>query len=137
MHRLGGRFDLDHSGLHSVLLPHSLRRLRDETPALVDELSARLNVADVEDSLFEFLMRAGAATSLRALGVSLDGMVGLLDEAPELPRGLLRAAFHGRRPSGATNSSSSRTTVVGAPSSRMRLVSIANPSKMVRERSVV
>jgi len=102
VHRLGGRFDLDHSGLHSVLLPHSLRRLRDETPALVDELSARLNVADVEDSLFEFLMRAGAATSLRALGVSLDGLVGLLDEAPELPRALLRAAFHGRRPSGAT-----------------------------------
>ncbi|HEX2660765.1 MAG TPA: iron-containing alcohol dehydrogenase, partial [Polyangia bacterium] len=101
-HRLGGRFDLDHASLHSVLLPHSLRRLRDENPDLLAELSARLNVADLEDSLFEFLQRAGAPTSLRALGVSLEGLNDLLGESPELPKDLLRAAFHGRRPSGAT-----------------------------------
>jgi homogentisate 1,2-dioxygenase len=101
-HRLGGRFDLDHSGLHSVLLPHSLRRLRDEAPVVVDELARLLGVADLEGSLFDFLLRAQAATSLRALGVTLQGLVTLLDETPELPGPLLRAAFHGRRPSAAT-----------------------------------
>ena len=100
-HRLGGRFDLDHAGLHSVLLPHSLHRLRGEAPDVVDEIGRRLAVPDLEGSLFDFLVRAGAGVSLRALGVTFDGLRGLLAEATssDLPRDLLSAAFHGRRPS--------------------------------------
>ena len=107
-HLLGGRFDLDHSGLHSVLLPHSIHRLRGEIPELVDEISRRLGVPDLEASLFDFLVRAGAAVSLRALGVTFDGLRIWLDEsaaaaagaeASEVPRELVSAAFHGRRPS--------------------------------------
>jgi maleylacetate reductase len=101
-HRLGGRFDLDHSGLHSVLLPHSIHRLRADAPEIVDEISRRLAVPDLESGLFDFLLRAGAGVSLRALGVTFDGLRGLLAEAPELPGELLRAAFHGRRPSADT-----------------------------------
>lgn len=100
-HRLGGRFDVDHAGLHSVLLPHTVRRLRQESPALVEELSDQLGIADLEGSLFDFLVRAGAGTSLRALGVALPALEELLGVEPELPRDLLRAAFHGRRPSAA------------------------------------
>jgi maleylacetate reductase len=98
-HRLGGRWDLDHGGLHGVLLPHTVRRLRDESPALVDELERRLEVSDLEGSLFDFLVRAGAPPSLGALGVSWDGLLELIAAAPELPRDLLSAAFHGWRPS--------------------------------------
>jgi len=103
-HRLGGRFDLDHSGLHSVLLPHSIRRLRTELPDLVDEIAQRIAVPDLEASLFDFLMQAGAGVSLRALGVTFDGLRSLLAEASssDLPRDLLSAAFHGRRPSAGT-----------------------------------
>ncbi|HEY4184277.1 MAG TPA: iron-containing alcohol dehydrogenase [Polyangia bacterium] len=98
-HRLGGRFDLDHSGLHSVLLPHSIRRLRDDAPDVIDAIARRLGVADVEASLFDFLVHGGAATSLQALGVSFDGLGALLAEEPALPAALLWAAFEGRRPS--------------------------------------
>lgn len=100
-HRLGGRFDLDHAGLHSVLLPHSIHRLRADAPEVVDEIARRLAVPDLEASLFDFLVRAGAGVSLRALGVTFAGLRGLLAEASssDLPHDLLRAAFHGRRPS--------------------------------------
>jgi len=98
-HRLGGAFDLDHAGLHGVLLPHSLRRLRAEGAAAVAEIAARLGISDVEGNLFDFLIRAGAPVSLRALGVSLGDLEAWLATEVDLPRDLLRAAFHGRRPS--------------------------------------
>jgi homogentisate 1,2-dioxygenase len=103
-HRLGGRFDLDHGGLHSVLLPHSIHRLRAEAPEVVAEITQKLGVPDLEAGLFDFLVRAGAGVSLRALGVTFDGLRGLLEEASssDLPRDLLSAAFHGRRPSAGT-----------------------------------
>jgi len=101
-HLLGGRFDLDHGGLHSVLLPHSVHRLREEAPELLGELGRRLHVRDLEGDLFDFLVRARAAVSLKDLGLSFDDFRGFLETAPELPRGLLGAAFHGRRPSADT-----------------------------------
>jgi homogentisate 1,2-dioxygenase len=103
-HRLGGRFDLDHSGLHSVLLPHSIHRLRAEAPEVAADIVRRLAVPDLEASLFDFLVRASAAVSLRALGVTFDGLRALRAEASsaDLPWDLLSAAFHGRRPSVAT-----------------------------------
>jgi homogentisate 1,2-dioxygenase len=103
-HRLGGRFDLDHSGLHSVLLPHSIHRLRAEAPDIVAEIAHGLRVPDLEAGLFDFLVRAGAGVSLRALGVTFEGLRTLLAEAAssDLPADLLRAAFHGRRPSAST-----------------------------------
>src|SRR4029079_7289918 len=52
---------------------------------------------------FDFLVRAGAGVSLRALGVSWEDFGALLRESGgELPRDLLSAAFHGRRPSADT-----------------------------------
>jgi homogentisate 1,2-dioxygenase len=98
-HRLGGRFDMDHGGLHGVLLPHSVHRLRVEAPALIAEIEQRLRVPDLEGSLHDFLVRAGAPASLRALGLGFEDFVGFVASAPELPRDLVSAAFHGRRPS--------------------------------------
>jgi homogentisate 1,2-dioxygenase len=102
-HRLGGRFDLDHAGLHAVLLPHSLRHLRDQTPALLAEIDGRLRVPDLEGALFDLLVRAGAPASLRALGVPVEAFAELVAGEGEQPVGeLLAAAFRGRRPSRAT-----------------------------------
>src|SRR5215471_9298757 len=98
-HRLGGRFDLDHGGLHGALLPHSVHRMRVEAPTVVAEIEGGLRVPDLEGSLFDFLARAGAATSLRALGVTFEDFAAFVAAAPELPRDLLSAVFHGRRPS--------------------------------------
>lgn len=101
-HDLGGRFDLDHSGLHSVLLPHSFARLRDSAPHVVEAVSKRLGVHDVEAQLFDLLRRSGAATTLRELGVTLAALEEASPALAEPLRAQVRAAFHGRRPSAHT-----------------------------------
>jgi maleylacetate reductase len=94
-HALGGRFDLDHAGLHSVLLPHSIARLAQSAPDALSALERRLGDASLPRSLQRFLAVSGAPTSLEALGVSRPGLDALLAERPALPRQLLEAAFAG------------------------------------------
>lgn len=98
-HALGGLFDLDHGGLHSVLLPHTVHELRNAKPELLGDLEARLEIADLEGRLFDFLVRAGAPTSLKALGATWDRLDELLVQKGVAPRALLSHAYHGRRPS--------------------------------------
>ena len=98
-HALGGLFDLDHGGLHSVLLPHTVRALREASPKLVGEVEARLAIDDLEAKLFDFLVRSGAPTSLKALGATWDKLDELLVQKDVAPRRLLSHAYHGRRPS--------------------------------------
>jgi maleylacetate reductase len=96
VHLLGGRLGLDHAGLHSVLLPHSLRAIERDAPATYVELQRALGILDVAQGLFERLARSGAPTSLSALGatrVQLDAVT------ITLPRGaaqVLEAAFEAR-----------------------------------------
>jgi maleylacetate reductase len=97
-HRLGGRFDVDHGGLHSVLLPHSLHQLRADTPELVGTIERRLGVDDLEARLFDLLTGAGASTSLAALGVGEAAFAEFIRAEPALPAALLNAAFLGTRP---------------------------------------
>lgn len=101
-HLLGGRFDLDHAGLHSALLPHTLRRLRVEAPAVHATIAARLGTPEPEARLLQWLGQAGAATSLRAMGVPEDALQACLDADRTLPAALLRDAFDGalRPPAG-------------------------------------
>jgi maleylacetate reductase len=96
-HLLGGRFDLDHAGLHSVLLPHSLDQLREEAPELLAAVCAELAQTDPAAVLLEALRRAGASTSLEQLGVERAPFFELAQAHPELPRGLLEAAYSGQR----------------------------------------
>ena len=98
-HRLGGAFDLDHSALHSILLPHSVHRLRAEAPDVLAAVETRLRTTDLEARLFDLLVRAGVPTSLRGLGVELARFEAWLGTTAEPERTLLRSAFHGRRPS--------------------------------------
>lgn len=98
-HALGGALDLEHGALHSVLLPHTVHAARTSATAALDAVEARLGVTDVEATLFDFLARAGAPASLKALGVERARFDALLAGSPELPAALLGAAYHGRRPS--------------------------------------
>ena len=98
VHRLGGRFDLDHSGLHSVLLPHSVHRLREQTPEVIAEIEHKLGVSALDVALYDLLMEANAPVSLQGLGVSFEQLSELLQTDPDLPRKLVAAAFRGERP---------------------------------------
>lgn len=98
-HALGGAFDLEHGALHAVLLPHSVHRLRNDAPAALAALETHLHVADLEGVLFDVSRRAGAGTSLKALGVERARFESFVEATAERDRALLRAAFHGRRPS--------------------------------------
>jgi maleylacetate reductase len=98
-HALGGLFDLDHGGLHSVLLPHTAHELRTAEPELVKELEARIAQPDFAARLYDFLVRAEAPTSLRALGASWEKLDALLVQKGVATRRLLAHAYHGRRPS--------------------------------------
>lgn len=98
-HGLGGRFNLEHGALHAVLLPETVARLRASNPALIQHISERLGVFDLEATLFDFLQRAGAPLGLRNLDVPLAGVEQFLSETPNLPVHSVRASQHGRRPS--------------------------------------
>jgi alcohol dehydrogenase class IV len=96
-HLLGGAFDLDHAGLHSVLLPHSLDELKRQSPEIHAVIAAELRWEDPAERLLEALGRAGASTSLAQLGVPEEPFRRLVSEHPELPRPVLEAAYAGRR----------------------------------------
>ena len=96
-HLLGGRFDLDHAGLHSVLLPHSLDWMSQQTPEIHAAIVGRLGRAELSSNLLDWLRRAGASLSLEALGVARQPFDDLLEERPDLPRSVLEAAYRGRR----------------------------------------
>ncbi len=101
-HALGGRFDLPHAELHSVLLPQSVGELTSSQPQLVDRLQQAVGVDDLPAALFDLLRRAGAATSLRALGVEHSSLIQWLEQNPQPNQDLIMNTFHGRRPSAET-----------------------------------
>jgi alcohol dehydrogenase class IV len=99
VHRLGAPFDLDHSALHSVLLPHSLHRLRSTHDGLLSELERRLGlVTSLESRLHRLLFQSGAPTSLADLGLTRPQLEASLAGQRSLPRDLLMAAFDGAHP---------------------------------------
>ena len=74
-HYLGGALGLDHAALHSVLLPQFIAQLRAGQGPLVGELEAAIGPSGKGGSdglaarVYDLLVRAGAPTSLAALGV--------------------------------------------------------------------
>jgi maleylacetate reductase len=96
-HLLGGHFDLDHAGLHSVLLPHTLDELKARLPDVFAALCTELGEEDPAARCLDALARAGASTSLAQLGVASEPLQSLLGAQPDLPRALLVAAYQGER----------------------------------------
>jgi homogentisate 1,2-dioxygenase len=100
-HYLGGATGLDHSALHSVLLPQFVSHLRAQQEALVEELEQAIGCRPLEPYLHDLLTRAGAPTSLDALGVDPLATRKLVDARGDLPAGMILDAQHGLRPTGA------------------------------------
>lgn len=103
-HALGGRFDLDHAGLHGALLPYSVAALAQAAskvpgaPTVLDALQRRVGDARLPRALQRFLREAGAPVSLAELGVTRAGLDALLAERPHLPREWLERAYAGVEP---------------------------------------
>lgn len=99
VHAIGGHFDLEHAALHALLLPHSVRQLREEQETLYNQLAEALGVSDLEALLFDLLVRAQAPLSLAELQISPSALARVIEQSPQGSRELLWAAYHGRRPS--------------------------------------
>jgi homogentisate 1,2-dioxygenase len=100
-HYLGGALGLEHAALHSLLLPQFLVLLRARQPDLVAELERATDGQGLEGQLHDLLTRAGAPTSLEALGVDEAVTRRLLDARPDLPAEMVLGAQRGLRPSAA------------------------------------
>jgi maleylacetate reductase len=92
-HLLGGRLGLDHAGLHSVLLPHSVRAIERSTPLVYSDLQQALGVTDVAVALFDQLSRAGAPVSLAALGATREQLTALVADVPRESARVFQAAI--------------------------------------------
>ncbi|MCH9683687.1 MAG: homogentisate 1,2-dioxygenase [Deltaproteobacteria bacterium] len=97
-HRLGGRFDLPHAPLHSVLLLASLRGLESAEPDVYRMLITALPEADPLAALFDALTLVDAPTSIPALGVEAADARAAVEETLG-PIAWLEPALLGRRPS--------------------------------------
>jgi alcohol dehydrogenase class IV len=97
-HFLGGRFALPHAALHSMLLPQTTHDLGRSESSIYAAIADAAGDPELPTSLFDLLERAGAETSLRALGVERDALEEALAGRPELPAETVWRVFEGVRP---------------------------------------
>jgi maleylacetate reductase len=109
-HTLGGTFNLPHAEVHTVVLPHATAYNRDFAPDAMRIAADALGAKDAAQGVFDLIVKIGAPTSLRAIGMPEDG----LDRAAKLAtenqypnprpieyapiRELLEHAYRGDRP---------------------------------------
>jgi maleylacetate reductase len=111
-HLLGGAYRLPHAELHAVMLPHAVHFLAPAARPQLAGLAARLGVDDLAGGIWDLGRRLGTPASLAALGLAEDELdrvailaVAQVVQAPRRAgvselRGLLEAAWRGRRPDG-------------------------------------
>ncbi len=92
-HILGGAFDLPHADLHGVMIPHVTAYMAPP------EAARALATDDPGGALYDLAREIGAPVALRDIGLNdLDAAVALVEESFPGTRGLLEAAYEGRRP---------------------------------------
>ena len=109
-HTLGGSFDLPHSEVHTVILPHAIAYNRDAAPEAMQIIAEALGTRDAAEGLYDLEKRLGAPLTLAEIGMkeaNLDDAARLATLSPYAnPRPIERAgirrllddAFRGRRP---------------------------------------
>jgi maleylacetate reductase len=109
-HTLGGTFNLPHAETHTIVLPHVLAYNRDAAPAAMQRIARALHADDAARRVFDLAQDLGAPVALKDIGMKADDLDAALDLALTNPywnprpveraplRGLLEAAFDGRRP---------------------------------------
>jgi maleylacetate reductase len=69
-HVLGGMYNLPHADLHTVLLPHTVAFIETRDPTTLSQVASLLGGDSAAGALYDLVVRLGAATSLRQLGVT-------------------------------------------------------------------
>jgi alcohol dehydrogenase class IV len=109
-HTLGGTFNLPHADVHTVVLPHATAYNREAAPAAMRLIADALGADDAAQGIFDLIVRIGAPTALKDLGMPRDGLerAARLATENQYPnprpleygpmRKLLEDAYQGRRP---------------------------------------
>jgi maleylacetate reductase len=98
-HILGGAFDLPHADLHGVMIPHVAAFMEASKPVEMARVARALDAPAAGPALFDLARSIGAPTALKEIGLrDLDEAIVLVQETFPDTRGLLEAAFEGRRP---------------------------------------
>jgi maleylacetate reductase len=109
-HTLGGRYNLPHAEVHTVILPHAAAYNAAAAPDAMRHIAAALVAEDAPGGLYDLAASIGAKTALKDIGMRVED----LDEAADLAtrdpyanpapvtregvRRLLDDAYHGHRP---------------------------------------
>jgi alcohol dehydrogenase class IV len=109
-HTLGGSFNLPHAEVHTVILPHATAFNRDAAPDAMRLIADALGTPDAAQGLYDLAVQIGAPTSLKEIGMPLDGLDRAATLATTNPyynprpidfasvRQLLEDAYKGKRP---------------------------------------
>lgn len=109
-HTLGGAFNLDHAGIHCLMLPYTTAYNRVAAPEAMRRAAAALGADDAPSALFDLMRRFATSRSLREFGLSETDLDRAADLAVANPywnprpveraavRAMLQQAFEGARP---------------------------------------
>jgi maleylacetate reductase len=109
-HTLGGTFNLDHAGIHCLMIPYSAAYNREAAPEAIARVAKALNVADGPAGLYELMLQVGTQKSLREFGLTENDLSRAADLAVKNPYynprpvtrsavlEMLHAAYEGKRP---------------------------------------
>jgi alcohol dehydrogenase class IV len=112
-HTLGGSFDLPHSEVHTVVLPHALAYNAGSAPEAMRRVARALKAADgtsAAQAVYDLARDNGAPVALRDIGMQAADLDRACDIAMQTPypnprplqreaiRALLQNAFEGARP---------------------------------------
>ena len=109
-HTLGGSFNLPHSEVHTVIIPHATAYNREGAPEAMKRIARALGHADAAEGLYELEVTLGTPTKLSEIGMKYEDLDRAADLSSQNPyynprpvtrdgiRALLQDAFEGRRP---------------------------------------
>ncbi|PYS00866.1 MAG: maleylacetate reductase [Acidobacteria bacterium] len=110
-HVLGGTFNLPHANVHTIVLPHAAAFNREATPEAMHTIAEALGAQDAAQGIYDLVVRIGAPTALKDIGMPYEGLdraAKLVAENPyynprpveyDSVRQLLENAYHGKSPS--------------------------------------
>ena len=114
-HTLGGTFNLPHSEMHTIVLPHAVAYNRRATPEAMARISRALGGLEPATGLYDLARSLGAPTALADIGMPESGLAQAAQIALDNPyfnprpvereglMELLRNAYAGRRPAASDN----------------------------------
>jgi alcohol dehydrogenase class IV len=109
-HTLGGTFNLDHAGIHCLMLPYSTAYNRSSAPEAMRRAARALDAEDASATLYRLMLQLGTHKSLQEFGLSEPDLDRAADLAIANPywnprpiernavRDMLQQAWEGRKP---------------------------------------